>query len=65
MMRDDDGDGKPKQPVRHELGSDLSAVSVEELRDRIALLEQEIARLREEERRKLLSREAASAFFKS
>lgn len=62
-MRDDEE--RPKRPIAHEIGSDLSAVSLEELRGRVALLEAEIGRIREEERRKRASREAAGAFFKS
>lgn len=62
-MRDDEE--RPTRPIAHEIGSDLSAVSLEELRGRVALLEAEIARIREEERRKRASREAAGAVFKS
>jgi len=50
--------------ARHEIGADLSAVSVDELRERIQLLEAEIERLSEEIRRKEASRNAAAAFFK-
>lgn len=62
-MREDD-DGRVKVPARHELGSDLAAVSVDELDERIALLEAEIERLRSEKTRKLASRDAAAAFFR-
>jgi uncharacterized small protein (DUF1192 family) len=61
----DDSENRPKPPVAHAIGSDLSAVSVEELRERVLLLEAEIQRLRAEERRKLASREAASAVFRA
>lgn len=61
----DDTDSKPKRKISHEVGQDLSAISVDELGDRILLLEAEIGRLREEQRRKLASRDAAGAFFKT
>jgi uncharacterized small protein (DUF1192 family) len=61
-MRDDDDRPKPK--ASHELGADLSAISVAELAERIGLLEAEIVRLREEVARKEASRDAAGAFFK-
>jgi uncharacterized small protein (DUF1192 family) len=63
-MREDEESGRTKAPVRHEIGTDLSAVSVDELDERIALLEVEIGRLREEKARKQASRDAASAFFR-
>jgi uncharacterized small protein (DUF1192 family) len=58
------------EPVRpkartHELGQDLSALSIEELDERVALLEAEIARLKEVRASKEASRHAASAFFKN
>ena len=62
-MREDDP--RPTRSPAHEIGSDLSAVSVEELGLRVALLEAEIARLRQEIERKRLSRAAAGAFFKT
>jgi uncharacterized small protein (DUF1192 family) len=49
---------------RHELGQDLSTLSVEELEERVAILEAEIERLREAKASKSASRDAASAFFK-
>ena len=48
----------------HEMGQDLSALSIEELDERVALLEAEIARLKEARVRKEASRDAASAFFR-
>ncbi len=44
---------------------DLSAVSVPELNDYIAVLEAEIARVREEIARKSSHKDAAAKFFKS
>lgn len=64
-MRDNDEDRPPVRPVAHEVGADLSAISAGEIRERIALLEGEIARLREEVARKEASKAAASAFFRS
>ena len=64
-MRTDDPDDRPKRPVAHEVGCDLGAISVEELDERTALLEREIGRIRAERARKLASRDAAGAFFKT
>ncbi len=55
---------RPKPPA-HELGQDLSTLSVADLDERIALLEREIERLREARAKKEASKTAASAFFKS
>ncbi len=49
----------------HEIGQDLSLLSVGELDARIALLRQEIARLETDKASKGASRSAAEAFFKS
>ena len=38
-------DDRPRKKITHEIGQDLSLLSVEELRDRIVLLQGEIARL--------------------
>ena len=61
---DDERDGRPKPKTLHEIGADLSAVSVDELAQRISLMEEEIARLRAEIRRKEASKAAADAFFR-
>ena len=53
-----------KKPKGHEVGMILDAMSVEELRDRIAMLEGEIARLRSAIDSKQKSKSAADAFFK-
>lgn len=56
---------KPRpQVLAHDLGGDLSTLSVAELEDRIDLLEREIERLRDAKARKEASKAAASAFFK-
>ncbi len=48
----------------HEIGQDLSLLSLHELDERIDMLEQEIARLKEARAAKEDSRAAASAFFR-
>ena len=61
-MQDDE---TPRKKVTHEIGQDLSLLSVEELNERIALLTNEIARLQEAAVKKRASKDAANAFFKS
>jgi uncharacterized small protein (DUF1192 family) len=61
-MEDDD---RPRKKITHEIGQDLSLLSVEELNERIALLNSEIARLQEAATKKRASKDAASAFFKT
>jgi uncharacterized small protein (DUF1192 family) len=53
------------RPVVHEVGEDLSTLSLADLDERIELLEREIERLKEAKAKKEASRAAASAFFKS
>ena len=48
----------------HEVGQDLSMLSIEEINERIEMLEREIGRLKEVCTKKEASRAAASAFFK-
>lgn len=60
-MFDDDTVKKPKA---HEVGMVLDALSVEELTDRIGLLEAEIARLKAAIESKKKSKTAADLFFK-
>ena len=60
-----DDDDKPKKKIVHEIGQDLSLLSVEELGERIALLTAEIDRLRSAELKKRASKDAADRFFKS
>jgi uncharacterized small protein (DUF1192 family) len=60
-----DEDDRPKRAISHDIGQDLSLLSVGELDDRIALLGQEIERLQAAAARKRASRDAASLFFKS
>jgi uncharacterized small protein (DUF1192 family) len=58
-------DDKPRKKVSHEVGQDLSLLSVEELAERIALLTAEIERLQAAMTKKRASRDAADRFFKS
>ncbi|HTS39311.1 MAG TPA: DUF1192 domain-containing protein [Xanthobacteraceae bacterium] len=59
-----DEDDRPKKKISHELGQDLTLLSVQELRDRIELLKAEIARLETDIKGKQASRSAAEGFFK-
>lgn len=58
-------DERPKKPTAHEIGADLSMLSVDELESRIRLLREEIARLEAEKDRKAAGRRAADSLFKS
>jgi len=60
-----DDDDRPKKKISHEIGQDLSLLSVEELAERIALLKSEISRLEEAASKKRASKDAANAFFKT
>jgi uncharacterized small protein (DUF1192 family) len=57
-------DDKPVKKTSHEIGADLSAISVDELNKRIALLKQEIARIEAEIAAKSSSRNVAESLFK-
>jgi uncharacterized small protein (DUF1192 family) len=59
-----DPDDLPKKKITHEMGQELSLLSVAELSDRVALLKDEIARLEAEMNRKHVSKSAADTFFK-
>jgi len=63
MAKDDDVD-RPKKKIVHEIGQDLALLSVNELRERIALLKDEIARLEASIAGKQASRGVADTFFK-
>jgi uncharacterized small protein (DUF1192 family) len=58
-------DDRPRKKVVHEIGQELSLLSIEELNERIELLASEIERLRAAAVSKLASRNAADKFFKS
>ena len=60
-----DEDDRPRKKITHEIGQDLSLLSVEELNERIALLTTEAERLREVAAKKRASKDAASSFFKT
>ena len=59
-----DDDDRPKKKIAHEIGQDLSLLSVKELDERIALLQSEIARLQANRSTKQASRQTADQFFK-
>lgn len=59
-----DDDDKPKKKIAHEIGQDLTLLSVEELRARVQLLHDEINRLEADITQKRASRSAADQFFK-
>ena len=63
-MAKDDDDDRPKKKIVHEIGQDLALLSVNELRERIALLQDEIARLEASIAGKQASRSVADTFFK-
>ena len=60
-----DPEDLPKKKITHEMGQDLSLLSVGELGERIGLLKEEIARLEAEMTRKRASKSAANTFFKN
>ena len=64
MIGRDDEAMAPKAPVKHQVGEPLDALSVEELRHRVDLLHEEIARLETAAAAKEASRQAADAFFR-
>ncbi len=59
-----DDDDKPKKKVSHEIGQELTLLSVEELAARVQLLHDEINRLEADMAQKRASRSAADQFFK-
>jgi len=59
-----DDEERPKKKLVHEIGQDLALLSVEELRERIALLKDEIVRLEAAVAAKQASRTTADQFFK-
>ncbi|MCK1715160.1 MULTISPECIES: DUF1192 domain-containing protein [unclassified Bradyrhizobium] len=58
-------DDQPRRKISHEIGQDLSLLSLDELTERITLLKTEIARLEEAATKKRASRDAANSVFKS
>jgi uncharacterized small protein (DUF1192 family) len=59
-----DDDDKPKKKNAHEIGQDLTLLSVEELAARVQLLRDEIQRIEADMEQKHASRTAADQFFK-
>jgi len=59
-----DEDDRPKKKISHEIGQDLTLLSVEELAARVQLLNDEIQRLQGDMVNKRASRSAADQFFK-
>ncbi len=59
-----DEDDRPKKKISHEIGQDLTLLSVEELAARVQLLNDEIKRLEADMANKRASRSAADQFFK-
>ena len=59
-----DDEDRPKKKLSHEIGQDLTLLSVGELTERIALLKEEIARLEANMASKQASKSAADLFFK-
>jgi uncharacterized small protein (DUF1192 family) len=57
-------DERPQKKTAHEIGSDLSLLSVDELTARIELLRAEIERLESERTKKGASRSAAESLFR-
>jgi len=57
-------DEPPKKKLVHEIGQDLTLLSVKELDERMAVLKEEIARLEADRSKKQASRSAADQFFK-
>jgi uncharacterized small protein (DUF1192 family) len=55
---------RPRKKVTHEIGQDLSLLSVEELTERIVLMTSEIERLQAAMGKKRASKDAADSFFK-
>ena len=59
-----DDDDRPKKKITHEIGQELALLSVKELQERIALMQEEIARLEASIAGKQASRNVADQFFK-
>jgi len=59
-----DDDDRPRKKITHEIGQDLYLLSVKELEERIALLNDEIARLQTAIASKQSQRGVADSLFK-
>jgi uncharacterized small protein (DUF1192 family) len=60
-----DDDERSRKKVTHEIGQDLSLLSVGDLEDRIAALTVEIERLKADTTKKRATRDAANNIFKA
>ncbi|PKA41655.1 DUF1192 domain-containing protein [Rhizobium sullae] len=58
-------DDRPQKKVAYEIGSDLSMLSEDELKERVEVLKAEIARIEAEVTRKASGRAAAESLFRS
>ena len=59
-----DDEDRPKKKLAHEIGQDLTLLSVKELDERVALPKDEIGRLEADKVKKQAQRSAADQFFK-
>ena len=59
-----DEEDRPKKKLVHEVGQDLSLISVGELNERIAILREEILRLEADIAKKQSTRASADQLFK-
>ena len=59
-----DDEDRPKKKIAHEIGQELSLLSVEELQARVQLMQDEIKRLEADMAQKRAKRAAADQFFK-
>jgi uncharacterized small protein (DUF1192 family) len=59
-----DDDDRPKKKIVHEIGQELSLLSIGEIGERIELLKAEIARLEANRASKQTTKSAADQFFK-
>lgn len=58
-------EGPLSRPVGHEIGQDLSSLSLFELEERVTALKREIKRIEETVEQKQRTQAAADAFFKT
>ncbi|KAA2241229.1 DUF1192 domain-containing protein [Salinarimonas soli] len=65
MALDFGTEDRPRPKLAHEIGQELSLLSVHELDERMAALQAEIERLQAAKEAKEASRQAADSFFKS
>ena len=57
-------DDRPKKKITHEIGQELTLLSVGELTERVTILKEEITRLEANMATKQASKSAADLFFK-